>query len=361
MMQKNNLHFLLLFSALAFFFAYILLGSKSIAPSLALEPEWTIDLASYKKENTSQDGELIPYKLGQIMGYFTSGGKLASLVSFPYRASISRFYQAEFLPNANKTEFFHSTGARAGIIEENGFPYFEDDRVFVFHPGGASFSAVNADGSVAWTYEGYAPITAFASSNAGVAAGGADGIIRVFAHNVPPHEIIPGGSTYPIIFGVAISSDGKMVACISGIEQQRFVLTKIENGVNKVLFHRYLQNETREQMFMRFNAKGNVVYYGVKDALCVFDIARGRTKEIPINGELLAVAELENLNFAFALSKNNSTYTVWILENASTLAGSFSFDADHAFISAVQAADNNTGALYVGKDMLISKINVRRK
>jgi hypothetical protein len=297
------------------------------------------------------------------MGYFTSGGELASLVSFPYHASISRFYQAEFLPNANKTEFFHSTGVRAGIIDEIGFPYFEDDRAFMFHPGGASFSAVNVDGAIAWTYEGYAPITAFASSKEGAAAGGADGIIRVFAHNSLPHEIVPGGSTYPVILGTAISPDGKMVACISGIERQRFVLTKIENGVNKVLFHKYLENETREQVFMRFNAKGSAVYYGVKGALCVFDIAHGRTKEIPINGELLAVAELENLNFAFALSKNNSTYTVWILENTSTLAGSFSFEANNAFISTGTANDiaHNAGALYVGKDTLISKIIVRRK
>jgi hypothetical protein len=355
-MQKN-LRFVFIFFALAFFFAYLFLGSKPIAPAISLEPEWALNVAAFREENARQDGELIPYKLGQIMGYFTSGGSIASLVTFPNHAVISRFYQAEFLPNADKTDFFYNDGSLAGTIEKSGFPYFEEDRVFVFHPGGASFSAVNSDGSAAWTYEGYAPITAFSSSKGGAAAGGADGVIRVFAHNASPHEIIPGGSTYPVILGAAISADGKTVASVSGIEKQRFVVTKIENGVNKVLFHRYLSADTRSQTLVQFNAKGSAVYYGVQGALCVFEFARSRTKEIPLDGELLSVVETKNQSLVFALSKKDSKYTVWILQDMSKLAGAFSFEAEHAFI----AVGENEDALYIGKNMFISKMNVMRK
>jgi hypothetical protein len=176
-------------------------------------------------------------------------------------------------------------------------------------------------------------------------------------------EIEPGGSEYPVILGVAISPDGSKIASISGISRQRFTLTRIDDassgGNAKVLFHRYLENEVRSRSQVRFNRQGTAVYYESDGTLCVFDIAAGATTEIPIGGRLLSVAESDRRhgeNLVFALSKNGAAYTVWVLEKFSNLIGSFSFNADHAFISA--DVDN---AVYIGKDRTISKINVIRK
>jgi hypothetical protein len=114
------------------------------------------------------------------------------------------------------------------------------------------------------------------------------------------------------------------------------------------------------------------VYYESEKALCVYTIADNSTTEIPINGELISIAELNGHGegLVFALSKkrasrpdggaedsqNESAYTVWILENFSDLIGSFSFNARHAFIAA-----DESNAVYIGKDTTISKISVMRK
>jgi hypothetical protein len=169
------------------------------------------------------------------------------------------------------------------------------------------------------------------------------------------HEIIPGGSAYPVILGADISPDASLVASLSGIGGQRFVLTRVENSVNKVIFHRYVDEETREQMLVTFNAAGNVVYYNAKNGLNVYDVKRNALARIPLDGNVLAIEELPSENFAVVLSRKDSTYTVWILEDTSKLIGSFSFEAAHAFI---KCAD---GALYVGKNMSISKIAVSRR
>jgi hypothetical protein len=365
-MTKVKLRVMLIVSGILFFLIYVFLGAKPLSPSLRLDPAWTVDITDFRdaRDDTPQTPPhatppvLIPYKLGQTMGYFTPDGKIDSLITFPFRSAISGAYHAAFLANAQNTEFYHTDGSLAGVIRASGFPYFDDDRIVLFHPGGAAFSLVNPDGVLAWTYEGYAPISAFESSKAGIAMGCVDGVIRVFAPDSnAAHEIIPGGSTYPVILGADISPDGKYVASVSGIGGQRFVLTKIEGGVNKVLFHRYISDETREQTLVQFNAAGTVVYYNSKNALCVFDSVRGFTEEIPFEGELLAIAEMPEDNFVFALTRvassgGQATYTVWVLEDSSKQAGSFSFTADHAFIR------TSPGALYVGKDTLITRINV---
>ena len=49
---------------------------------------------------------------------------------------------------AKNTVFYNADGSKAGVIEASGFPYFEGDLVYVFLPGGCSFSKCTEDGSI---------------------------------------------------------------------------------------------------------------------------------------------------------------------------------------------------------------------
>jgi hypothetical protein len=338
-----------------FFLLYVVFAAKPLAASLSLEPAWVVDTASAAGTPASGDSALIPFRLGQSMGYFTPDGVIHSLSTYSFAAAISAQYQAAFLPGAAETAFYTPDGRQAGVIRESGFPFFEDDRIFLFRPGGAAVSQLSETGAVLWTYEGYTPITAFASSPAAAAAGYADGIVRVLFPDGSAHEIAPEGSGFPVILGVDIAPDGRLVASVSGINGQRFTLTRMEGGVNKVIAHRYLQKETREQTLVKFNAAGDCVYYNPRDALCVFDCRRDSFTEIPVDGVVIDVQEMPGGDFVFVLSKKQREYTVWVLEKMSKPAGSFSFEADSAFIR------TSPGALYVGKNTTISKINVSRR
>jgi hypothetical protein len=345
-------------SGVIFFLLYVILGAKPIAPSLRLHPAWIIGINA-EPAPLPPETEGIPFKLGKNMGYFTVEGRILSRRTFPFAASISAQYQAAFSPDASRTAIYANTGAQTGVIKEAGFPFFEDDRIFLFRPGGTAFSRLSETGEVLWTYESYSPVTAFESSAGGIAAGYADGIIRVFSPEGLVHEVIPGGSGYPVILGVDISPDGKLIASLSGIAGQRFTLTQIDGGVNKVIAHRYLEKETNEQALVRFNASGDCVYYNPWGALCVYDSKRGVTTEFPVDGAILDIQEMPGESLVFWLSKKVSDgtarYTVWILEDSSHLVGSFSFEAEAAFIR------TSPGALYVGKDTTISKITVSRE
>ncbi|MDR1784967.1 MAG: hypothetical protein LBR23_00650 [Spirochaetaceae bacterium] len=353
-MKFNKRKAILIASGFLFFLLYVVFAARPLSEALHLEPAWTIDIAEAEVQPAAGK-ELLPYKLGHTLGYFTPEGAIVSRVTFPFAASISSSYWAAFLPDASRTVFYTSDGREAGVIGGSGFPFFDEDRAFLFSPGGAAVSRISGTGQILWTNEGYAPITSFESTPNGAVAGYADGIIRLFSPEGAVHEVEPGGSGFPVILGAALSPDARMVASVSGIQGQRFILTRVEGEVNKVVSHRYLERETNEQVLVKFNAGGTCVYYNPLGALCVYDCLRGTTTEIPVDGAVIDVQEVPGGPFAFGLSKSGITYTVWILEKMSKVVGSFSFEADSAFIR------TSPGALYVGKNSTIAKINVSRR
>jgi hypothetical protein len=326
-----------------------------------LEPRWTINIP--ESENSefvpvlSESIQLLYFKLGQKIGYFSPSGQIFNVVSFPQNAVISPYYYAAFSQNAVNTPFYKNTGELAGQIMGSGFPFFDEDRIYLFHPGGASLSQCRSEaGSVLWSYEGYAPILAFASSAGGSAIGAADGSIIVHTpEGTQNTTIVPGGSAYPVVLGLDISDSGKQIASISGLQKQRFVLTEISQGSNKILYHEYFDADANEQSLVHFSSGDKMVYFSQPQKLTVLNCSTFKTTEIPIKGKILSIIESVENNLVFALTKSETAYSVYILENYNMLLGSFSFKAEHTFIRA------SGKALYIGKDSFISKLEISRK
>ena len=76
---------------------------------------------------------------------------------------------------------------------------------------------------------------------------------------------------------------------------------------------------------------------------------------MPIKGNVLSLIELPDTNLIFVLTNEKATYRVYMLENYNMLIGSFSFEAEYAFIRVFE------NALYIGKDTSISKLAISRK
>src|SRR5574344_291067 len=180
---------------------YIVLAIKPLGTEYQFIPEWTAKAVPSASQTTSAGTDssvpavalvqssadteksiraaayagVIPFRLGQTLGYFTPEGGIFRVVTFPYKAAISSSCYATFGTNDGTIPFYDPSGTQAGTIAKSGFPYFDEDKMYLFLPGGNSFSQLGDDGSVLWTYEGYAPVTAFDSSKSGCVAGLADG------------------------------------------------------------------------------------------------------------------------------------------------------------------------------------------
>lgn len=354
-MKKRKLTPFYITFAIVFIILYVFLAAHPLGKEYSFSPDWKININSSDISTVSSSEKLLHFKLGQSIGYFTDDGNICLNKSFPAKAAISDSYYALYNSEAGNLPFYNNNGNQVGTIETSGFPMFDDDRIFVFLPGGCSFSFCNQNGEVRWSCESTVPVTAFSSNASFTASGYADGSIKVFdnAEGKLKINFKPGGSDYPILLGLDISPDGEYIASVSGLNKQRFVLAHKEENQPKILFHTFLNSDLKRRTFVKFSSDGKRVFYNYENNLGIYDLSLQKNYSIPVNSKILSMEETENL--FFFLGKTDNVYSVYIVEKTNVLEGSFSFNADCAFIKAYE------NHLFVGKDDSISKITLSKE
>lgn len=333
---------------------YIILAAKPLNKEYSFTPVWKISIANPVLHQTEAKSQSY-FHLGQNLGYFDDDGNISLYQTFPSKVSISDYYFATYNSEAKNTEFFNADGTKAGVIEASGFPYFCGKLVYVFLPGGCSFSKCSETGKVLWTFEGTFPITAFAAKEKYTAVGLSNGSIKVLNNSNGATEIdfAPGGSDYPVILGLDISDDGQYIASISGHKQQRFVLSHREENQQKIIYHRFFDQESPYQTLVHFSRDGKRIFYNYSKGLGIYNLDTKNERSMELKSKLISIEETDDLTVLLGKEKNN--YTVSIIDNTDTLEGAFSFTADSAFIHAAGKS------IYLGKDSSISKISVSRE
>lgn len=341
--------------AIAFSVIYILFSFKPIGTELTLTPEWTENILNIH-EASEKDGELIPFRLGQNFGYFTDSGKISTCKSYPFKSTITSTRYTSYGANTTEFDMYLPNGKKEGTIKEAGFPFFDEDRIYVFLPGGTSFSQFNEKGKQLWRYESYLPVTAFASNSSGCVAGFSDGRLISFNKNGKPDQnFIPGGSDINVILGVDLSEDAKTIACVCGQNEQRFIVASNKDGHSKIIFHKYLEKQLARQTLVKFSPDSKTVYYNYNGGLGIVNLETGRTSEIPIEGKISQIEFSSTSGMVFALSKDKNTYLVSIIEPFDHTLACFDFEGSNGFIMV------RGDSLYVGRDTNISKLTVSRK
>ena len=330
MKYKKNIG-LGVFLAIIISIIYVTLAAKPLTIEHSFTPVWKINTAN-PVINQNTDKDLKHFHLGQTLGYFDKNGNISLYETFPSKVSISDYYYATYDSNAQKTVFFNNKGEEAGIINENGFPYFVGKLIYVFLPGGSSFSK-----------EKY------------TAVGFSNGIIKILNNENGNTEIdfSPGGSDYPIILGLDISDDGMYVASISGHNHQRFVLSKREEKQQKIIYHKFFDYDSPYRTIVHFCNDGKRIFYNYLGGIGIYDFESKTEKTIPIKDKIISVEETND--FVLLLGKEKTNYTLYIVDETNTLEGSFTCKADAAFVY----ADEND--IYFGKDNTISRLSVSKE
>ncbi|MBO4534243.1 MAG: hypothetical protein J5726_11200 [Treponema sp.] len=344
-----------LYILLAFFFIllYTFLAAKPLGKEYHFTPEWKKSIATPPVQKSITNP--IYFKLGQTIGYFTSDGEITNSQTYPVKAAISSNYYALYDTLDSQTVFYDYTGKEKGTFEQAGYPFFEEDRIFIFMPGGSSFAKCNSDGSTQWIYEGILPITAFSSKKNLTSVGYADGTISIIDNitGIEKTSFSPGGSDYKVILGLDVSSDGTYIASVSGHDKQRFVITRADGLQPKIIHHEYLDSNLNRRTVVRFCDNDRQVIYNYEDHIGIYNITDGKNTNIKIDKTVIAIEETDSI--FFVLGKNENQYTVYIIEKTQTLEGHFTFEAESAFIK------TNGDDLYIGQDSTISKIKITKQ
>ena len=337
-----------------FTFLYIFLAAKPLNKEYHFTPEWLVSTANPSIKENSDNKDLIYFKLGKSLGYFTENGDITLYKAFPEKASISNEYYSIYSTTAGETKIYNSLGKETGKFVNSGFPFFIGKNIYNFLPGGASFSMCSETGETLWTYEGIMPITAFNSEDNFTVAGFVDGTIKIFKNEDGTllNAYSPGGSDFSAILGIDVSSDGKYIASISGHDKQRFIISEINSDHPRIIFHKYLTNDTKVRTLVHFCNNQKKVVYVCENTINIYDMKKNKNYKIPIDSRIIDIAETENQ--IFLLGKKGTVNSIYILEKTNILEGKFSFEAENSFI---RTKDNS---LYVGKDNTISKILITR-
>lgn len=343
---------LIVISCIALIILYLLLAVKPADSPLKLTPDWSLSILDAPK--SSEIGG-IPFKTGQLAGYLQPDGTVSSVVSFPFMATIASDRWAVYSQDAKDTPIYSVDGTKLGVIEEAGFPWFTENGSYLFLPGGTGFVKLDDQGKVLWKYEDISPITAFSASEAGCIAGYAEGKLVTFNPDGSIQDsLYPAGSNYQVILGADISDTGGLTACVSGIDRQRFMLFRTQNGQVKNIYHEYLEGNLREQTLVQFTQDGSKVFFSEYNGLGILDCSTLTTNHIKIEGKIFTICEQPENNLFFILTKNDNYYSVYIFENPSSKIGNFNFKAQNASII------TDSSSLYVISDSIISKFEVTR-
>lgn len=378
-MEKKKRRLIIWVLGIIAFIAYVICAIKPLGTEYQITPTWKIDVASPTVTPAADGEKLLYFKFNRSMGYFTPDGRVTAFISYPQKATISRSFYTFYNTSNELVPFFDPSGKKLGTIGAVGFPFIKGNNIFVFLPGGGSFAKCDNDGNVAWRYESVNPITAFDANDSGIAAGFADGSIVEFdSAGRVLRAFSPGGSDYPAIHGIALSTDSSMIATVCGQNKQRFVLARNE-GVNaKIIFHEFIDTVSPYQMLVSFYNNNNNVVFNSGDILAFVDVRHGKSEHIKIEPGEHAIDAQESGNCVYILTKTklkkapeaaptdkftpptdvtntpDYRYTVYIVERLATLMGKFSFDADVAFIK----TDENR--LYIGKDSTVSCLTLEK-
>lgn len=351
--MKEKKHYAgVVFIPLLFIILYIIFAARVLTTEFRLKPQWTVD-AEQTIAQTSKE-KVYPFKYKGKIGYFTENGSISVKNDYSYKAAISENYWSDYSVDSQSITVYDSSSKPVCVINEYGFPFFEQDRIYMFIPGGNSVAQYDVTGTQIFLRESYAPITAFASSQGGTACGFADGRVMVMdSKGITRQDFVPDGSATNVIYGIGISDDGNTAAFVTGLDQQRFCVSVQEGDHSKIIHSEFLEKELTRETLVKFH--GNTVYFNYNGGLGIYNIDRKKSYRYELPGKIQQIEFSSESKLAFVLSKDAGVYTVTMLEPHNHCAGSFSFSAESAFIRV------DGKQLFIGQGSKISKYTVSRK
>ncbi len=272
--------------------AYFLICAIPLPRSLVLAPVWArsvagpgVPVAPGSRPSGGAGSTSIPFRLGERFGYFDSDGKILFASTPSYGVALSRTSYASYDRLSEAFSLRSPAGNELARCELPGYPFMAAGRLFVVGPSQSTVSELGADGKSLWTYEFPSLVTAFGASASLAAFGLLDGtMIGLDAKGAETLHFAPGGSRIAGIYGIAVASDGLMVAAISGLDKQRLVVLERRSAAFRVTYHRWLDSDFRRPVALSFTADGRRLVYEAPGGAGVYDRATRSESTLAVPG-----------------------------------------------------------------------------
>ena len=366
-----------LVTGIVLFTAYFFIAARTVPRETVLIPRWISSIDSgviitmpgssptvAAADDSGAPAEKIPFRLGDKFGYIDRQGNLLLNRTLSANITLSERYWAEYEAEPDRITVNDSSGGETILIENpQGYPFFLDNRIFIFGVEQNVISEIDTSGSVLWACEFSCLITDIDSAAGLVLAGSLDGIVEVLdAQGKLIFFFEPGGSLYPVITGCAISNDGRRIALVAGIEDQRFLLLErfgVERfgiGDYKVVYHEFLGTGFRRPVYVTFTKDDRWVVFERLGGLGIYEAGARHTNNVFLTGDLYAIDSSGSEDMIFAVVSHNGDEKDLVgVRLPGTIMIEMPFKSADAFIDRIDTR------LFVGGGQAIISFDLEKK
>jgi hypothetical protein len=343
---------------------YVFIAAAPVPEETVLSLNWINSLETSYEEKV--DGQLIPFELGGYFGYVSEDGQFSVRKMKTSYISLSDFFWAEYGAQDSGIAVKNSSNEIVFSIEDaNGYPFFLDARSFIINSEQNSISMLDKNPpeseagtrKIAWTYDFAAPVTCVGAAAGFLLAGTLDGAIELIdnaGRRVYFSE--PSGSRVSVIYGCALSGDGRKIALVSGLDEQRFILLEQFGVTWRITFHEFLGEGLRRPVYVIFAEDDNKIVFERENAIGVYDIKLRTSYKVPLDGEIAAFGDSGQDGILFFISSQGEFQKKLIgIKFPDTIIIEAPFDSSDAFLA--RRGDN----LFIGGKTTLASFKVHKK
>jgi hypothetical protein len=347
------------------FVVYTFTAAQTIPEETILVPRWLSSLeTNYSVSMGDEDSpasvnetsdRLLPFQLGNRFGYVDTQGHFSINQAKTGYVSLSDQRWAEYDAIPETIEIRNPANESLGAIEKGrGYPLFLDGQIYLLGETQNSLSLADEEGKLRWTRDFPAPLTSIDAAAGMILTGSLDGTVELL--DTEGRRLFffePGGSRLSVILSCRVSRDGRQLAVISGIDDQRFLLLEGFGDSYKIVYHEFLEDGFRRAVHLAFVDNDNRIVYEREGGLGIYDIGSRQSISLPLEGEVIALDETGTNGLLFAvISLGGPRKNLAVIRLPGTLIMQAPFKSETAFLS------RRGSHLYVGGGMTLASFEL---
>ena len=289
-------------AALPIIVAYFLLFPYPLGREVVLRARWRVRLPAADAAFTGAGrtvqppaASTAPFQLGDLYGFVSPDGKLASLARTPFRVALSRRGSVAYARIGGTWMLDGPSGQALASFSGDGYPLLgpDGDRIFLVKTDLTGLTELAEAGEAAWTRDFPSMLTSVAVAGDWLAAGLLNGSVSlVDRRGGVVFEQAPAGSRLPAAFGVAVTADGGRLAAVTGIDPQQLTIWRRSRGGYSPSARVPLGSEFRREVRVAFSADGRSLACEAAGAAAIVDTAGGGRSMVALPGRLTGIAFL---------------------------------------------------------------------
>ncbi len=334
------------------FILYIFFAAQPVQIENILQYQWITSIASEITDAGQVQGSLIPFSLNNKFGYIDEWGKLSFNKIKDGNVSLSNSRWAEYAGIPEEIEIKSPLDEELfSLSDPKGYPFFLDERNFLIGKEQNSISTIDDSGRVLWTYEFDAPITCVDAKANLLFVGLLNGTVILLNNTgnaVFSFDAL--GSRIAVMYACKISDDGKKLAAVSGLDEQRFLLFEQYSDSYRVTYHEYIGEGYRRPVHLSFVDSDRRVVYERAGGIGIYDIESRESSMVPLEASVYAIESsgIDDMLFVITSLPNNEKNLITI-SYPGTVTGRAPFKTESVFMSR-----SDSSLIIGGGDLLIS-------